>query len=116
MNLLKNINKSAESGSLGKDLMKVTSHIFIVCLVTIICSICFGFEPTITSFNNGQVTPLLEGRVDYDRYSSSLRLAENMLVTVQGPVERRPGTKFISDVFSSGQYGFGTYGGGVYGE
>lgn len=75
-----------------------------------------GFSPTQNSFSGGQVSPLFETRIDYLGYSFSCRTVENMFVTVLGPVERRPGTKFISDVFSSGQYGYGAYGEDIYGE
>lgn len=59
-------------------------------------STCFAVSPTITSFTNGQVTPNLEARVDWDGYKASSRTVENMLVTVHGPVERRSGTKYIA--------------------
>ncbi len=62
-------------------------------------------SPTLTSFNGGQVSPLMESRVDFPKYSSSLRTLENMLVTVQGPVERRPGTKYIASQRSSSAAG-----------
>lgn len=52
--------------------------------------------PPITSFNAGQVSPLMEARADFEKYNSSCRTVENMLVTVQGPVLKRPGTKYIA--------------------
>ncbi len=85
-------------------------------LIILICSACYAVSPTIESFNGGQVTPKLEAKRNYPKYTSSCRTIENMLVTVHGPVQRRPGTKFISDVFSEGQYGYGAYGEGIYGE
>lgn len=56
----------------------------------------FGYYGAVTSFNSGQVTPLLEARADFQKYNSSCRTIENMLVTVQGPVLKRPGTKYIA--------------------
>ncbi len=56
----------------------------------------WGYSVPITSFNSGQVSPLLEARGDFAKYSSSSRLLENMLVTSQGPVLKRPGTKYIA--------------------
>ena len=90
--------------------------IIIISLFTLSVALAVTVSPTLESFNGGQVSPLMEMRVTFPKYSSSCRKIENMLVTVHGPVERRPGTKFISEVFSSGQYGFGTYGEGIYGE
>lgn len=85
-------------------------------LLILLLPLCLGFSPTINSFNSGQISPLLEARTDFQKYKSSSRTMENMLATVQGPVQRRPGTKFISEVFTQGQYGFGVYGEGIYGE
>ena len=62
----------------------------------LLCPQCFGVSPSITSFNAGQVSPLLEGRSDFQQYNASSRTIENMLVATQGPVFRRPGTKYIA--------------------
>ncbi len=55
-----------------------------------------GFSPTYLSFNTGQISPLMEARIEFAKYRSSARTVENMLVTTQGPVFRRPGTKYIA--------------------
>lgn len=55
-----------------------------------------GFSPSYLSFNQGQIGPLMEARIDFAGYRSSARTIENMLVTTQGPVFRRPGTKYIA--------------------
>ena len=55
-----------------------------------------GYIGPITSFNTGQVSPLIEARGDFSKYSSSCRTLENMFVTVQGPALKRPGTKYIA--------------------
>lgn len=57
---------------------------------------CFAFTPALTSFNTGQVGPLLDSRSDFAKYNTACRTVENMLVLPQGPVERRPGTKYIA--------------------
>ena len=62
----------------------------------LLATTCYGVSPTITSFTAGQVSPLLEGRSRFQLYSVSSRTIENMLVTTQGPVFRRPGTKYIA--------------------
>ena len=90
--------------------------VIIISLLAFSVALAVTVSPTLESFNGGQVSPLMEARVSFPKYRSSCRTIENMLVTVHGPIERRPGTKFISDVFSSGQYGFGTYGGDIYGQ
>lgn len=66
---------------------------------------CFGVSPTITSFNTGQVSPLLEARTDFQKYGSSSRTIENMFVATQGPAFRRPGTKYIATQKSSSAAG-----------
>ncbi len=62
------------------------------------CSAAFAYFPSITSFNAGQVSPLMEARADFQKYRASSRTIENMFVTVQGPVLKRPGTKYIATV------------------
>jgi hypothetical protein len=54
-----------------------------------------------TSFNAGQVSPLLDARNDFPKYNTACRTLENMFVTVQGPAMRRPGTKMITEVKDS---------------
>ncbi len=54
-----------------------------------------------TSFNVGEVSPLLYGRVDFAKYNNSCKILQNMLVTSQGPVVRRPGLKYIAEVKDS---------------
>lgn len=65
-------------------------------LVLFLYSAAFAYMPPIESFNTGQVDPGMEARASYEKYNSSCRLIENMLVTVQGPVHKRPGTKYIA--------------------
>lgn len=77
----------------------------VVIILLSILSTTFAVSPSLTSFNGGQVSPLLEARTDFPKYLSSSRTMENMLVTVQGPVERRPGTKFIASQRTSSATG-----------
>lgn len=62
-----------------------------------------GANPIQTSFTTGEVSPLLYGRVDFDRYKSSLATCLNMIPLVQGPLTRRPGTYFCDEVKDSTQ-------------
>lgn len=79
--------------------------ITIILLFTFSVAVGVVVSPTIESFNGGQVSELMEARVTFPKYSSSCRTIENMFVTVQGPVERRPGTKYIATQKSSSATG-----------
>jgi hypothetical protein len=48
------------------------------------------------SFVRGEISPKLRGRVDIEQYGQGLAVATNWLVTPQGGVDRRPGTKFVA--------------------
>ena len=72
-------------------------------IIILLSFIAFGFSPSQVSFNNGQITPLLEARVDYQKYTSSTRLMENMLVNTIGSVERRPGTYYVANTKSDNE-------------
>lgn len=52
-------------------------------------------------FDGGEVSPLLYGRVDSERYKSSLALCRNWIPTLQGGLPRRPGTMYINTVKNS---------------
>lgn len=58
-------------------------------------------SPIQNSFNAGELSPLLYGRTDIDKYSSGLKLSENGIPLIQGPWTRRPGTKFVAQVKDS---------------
>lgn len=53
------------------------------------------------SFNTGEISPLMEGRVDFDKYKSALKTCLNHIPFVQGGVTRRPGTIFVAEVKDS---------------
>lgn len=52
-------------------------------------------SPAISNFNGGEVGPLLSGRVDFEKYSSSCYKMERFIPTVQGPARRGTGTRFV---------------------
>lgn len=58
-------------------------------------------SPIQTSFNGGELSPLLHGRPDLDRYKTGLETCLNFIPLIQGPVERRPGTQHIVEVKTS---------------
>lgn len=58
-------------------------------------------SPIQTSFNSGEWSPLMYGRVDLDSYRSALATCLNSFPLVQGPWTRRPGSYFVSEVKDS---------------
>ena len=54
-----------------------------------------------SSFLAGEVSPLLQGRVDLPRYKEGLAICQNYIPLLQGPKTRRPGTGFVFPVKDS---------------
>ena len=54
-----------------------------------------------TKFTAGQLGESLVGRVDLSKYYSGCSIVENFIPIKQGPVIRRPGTKYVAEVKSS---------------
>jgi hypothetical protein len=52
--------------------------------------------PILTSFNAGELSPTLDGRVDLAKYANGCKVIENFLPIVQGPAVRRGGTKYVA--------------------
>lgn len=52
-------------------------------------------KPILTSFNGGELSPLLDGRVDQDKYFTGCKTLTNFIPTVQGPARRRGGTRYV---------------------
>ena len=52
----------------------------------------------VISLNAGKLTPLIDVRSDVEKHASGCRILNNMIPRIYGPVERRPGTKYIADV------------------
>lgn len=48
-----------------------------------------------TNFTSGEVSPIVRGRVDAQKYANGLEKCENFIVKPQGPICRRSGTKFL---------------------
>jgi hypothetical protein len=55
-------------------------------------------SPALTNFNAGEFSPMLEGRIDFDRYQNGCMRLENFIPSVQGPAVRRGGTRFVAPV------------------
>ena len=55
----------------------------------------------LTSFVSGEFSAKMDGRTDFEKYSSGVKTMENFLVHPQGAATRRIGTQFISEVKTS---------------
>lgn len=53
------------------------------------------------SYNVGEISPLVHGRVDQEWYQSALHTCLRYIPLVQGPITRCPGTHFVSEVKDS---------------
>ncbi|UOF83066.1 phage stabilization protein [Caudoviricetes sp.] len=58
-------------------------------------------SPLQSNFVGGEFSELLYGRVDSERYRSALALCKNYVPVIQGPLIRRSGTSYVSEVKSS---------------
>lgn len=54
-----------------------------------------------TGFHTGEISPLCYGVTDNPRYRKGLEIGLNYLPALQGPVMRRPGTKYVNNVKDS---------------
>src|SRR3990167_61363 len=54
-----------------------------------------------SSFTNGEISPRLSSRIDYDKYFNSCEKLENFFIFPHGGVTRRSGTVFVSEVKDS---------------
>lgn len=58
-------------------------------------------SPIQSSFNAGELSPQLRGRVDIDKYANGCSVLENFIPQVHGPARKRPGTRFVNEVKDS---------------
>ena len=56
---------------------------------------------SVPSFTAGELSPRMEGRTDFNKYFSAGTIINNFVVQPHGPVTRRPGSHFISEVKNS---------------
>jgi len=56
----------------------------------------------VNSFSGGEISPLIDVRMDLTKYSSSCQTMENVIPLVQGPAVRRPGTKYVAFTKNNG--------------
>jgi hypothetical protein len=57
-----------------------------------------------SNFNGGELSPLLYGRPEIDKYGIGLKTCLNFVPMIQGPVNRRSGTGFVVEVKDSSVY------------
>lgn len=50
------------------------------------------------NFNGGELSPFLDGRIDFDKYSTGCKEMTNFVPTIYGPMTKRPGTRFVEDL------------------
>lgn len=55
-------------------------------------------SPLRSSFNAGELSPLMAGRPDVAKYSNGCDELVNFIPTVQGPAVRRAGTRYVSTI------------------
>ena len=55
-----------------------------------------AIKPALTQFNGGEISPQLEGRIDWDKYNYSAKLCKNFIPLVEGSLKRRGGTHFVA--------------------
>ena len=58
-------------------------------------------SPILENFNTGEMSPLLAGRVGFEKYPNGASILENFIPTTQGPNQRRAGTRFVFPVKNS---------------
>ena len=56
---------------------------------------------SVPSFTAGQLSPRMEGRTDFQKYFSAGTIINNFIVQPHGPVARRPGSYYVSEVKDS---------------
>lgn len=60
-------------------------------------------SPIVSSFNSGELSPLLDGRTDLSKYASGCKILDNFIPQVEGPAVKRQGTRFVREVLNSAQ-------------
>ncbi len=59
-------------------------------------------SPGLVAFNSGELSPACESRTDIKQYATGCFRLENFIPMVQGPIRRRPGTRFEAETKNSG--------------
>lgn len=75
----------------------------ILATLLILTNAAFAANTGLNAFNAGELSPLLYGRSDIEKYYSGCRTLENMLVMSYGGATRRPGTAYIAAAKNASQ-------------
>ena len=67
-------------------------------LMIVLAAPALAEKASMPDFSAGEVTPRIFGRTNTQKFYSGVRLLENMFVWPHGPVEKRPGTYYVSEV------------------
>jgi hypothetical protein len=57
--------------------------------------------PLINSFSAGELSPLFDARSELEEYAAGCKSIENFMPLIEGPAERRGGTRFVREVKDS---------------
>ncbi len=57
--------------------------------------------PIWNTFNAGELSPLIDGRTDQEKYFAGCKRLRNFIPTVQGPASRRGGTRYLGTTKSN---------------
>lgn len=60
-----------------------------------------GYRIGQPNFSKGEIAPDLAGRFDVDAYQTAARKARNCVILKYGGLEKRPGTRFVAEVFDA---------------
>jgi hypothetical protein len=60
-------------------------------------------SPALSSFNAGELGVTLDARTDISKYGSGAHRLENFIALVQGPAQRRGGSRFVAEAKHSGR-------------
>ena len=55
-----------------------------------------SYSTALVRFNIGEISELMAGRIDTEEYRAACKILKNFIPSVQGPVSRRGGTRFIA--------------------
>lgn len=55
-----------------------------------------SYAAALVRFNTGEISELMSGRIDTEEYKGACRILKNFIPSVQGPVSRRGGTRFVA--------------------
>ncbi len=60
-----------------------------------------SYTTGLVRFNVGEISELMSGRIDTEEYKGACKILKNFIPSVQGPVSRRGGTRFVAEVKNS---------------